>query len=82
MIKSLLIIIALGVPSFMYTDIQSSSAFYSIILPLTVFVTLVSLAFWFVALFHKLGIDQTAGSSSGDSSGFGGFDGGGGDGGC
>ena len=51
-------------------------------LPLIVFATLVSLAFWFVALFHKLGINQTASSSSGDSSGFGGFDGGGGDGGC
>ena len=82
MIKSLFIIIALGVPSFIYTDIQSSSAFYSIMLPLIVFSTLVSLAFWFVTLFHKLGVNQTTSSSSGDSSGFGGFDGGGGDGGC
>lgn len=79
MIKSLLIIISLGVPSFIYTDIQSSSVFDSIMLPLIVFIALVSLAFWFVVLFHKLGINQTVDSSSGGSSG---FDGGGGDGGC
>ena len=83
MIKSILLIIALGVASFTFTDIRSSSVLYSIILPFFVFISLVALGFWFVALFHKVGINQTSSTSGGDVGGIGEFDGsGGGDGGC
>lgn len=79
MIKTILLIITIGVTSFIYTDIESSNAFFSMVLPFIDFVALVSLALWFVMLFHKKGITQTSGSDGGDSSGIGGFDGGGGD---
>ncbi|MCP3665099.1 MAG: hypothetical protein GY696_21810 [Gammaproteobacteria bacterium] len=81
MIKSILFIIALGAASFTYTDIHSSSIFYSIILPLFVFISLVALGLWFVVLFYRIGINQTSSTSGGDGVGIGGFDGGDG-GGC
>jgi len=83
MIKSLLIIIAVGATSFFYTDIKSTSTLYSAILPFVDFIVLVVLALWFIALFHKQGINQTTSSNNVDSNSFSGFDGGdGGDDGC
>lgn len=79
MIKAIILICTIGVTSFIYTDLESSNAFFSMVLPFFDFVALVSLALWFVMLFHKKGITQTSDSSAGDSGGFGGFDGGGGD---
>lgn len=75
MIKSLVIIVVIGVTSFIYTDMQSPSVFYSGVFPFIVFFSLIALGVWFVMLFHKLGIKQTSNSSSG---GFWGGDGGGG----
>jgi uncharacterized membrane protein YgcG len=80
MIKSLISILALGGLSFFYTDIESTSLLLSILLPVVVFLSLLALGFWFVALFYKLGIKQTS-NNSGDLSGsgfFGGGDSGGG----
>jgi hypothetical protein len=67
MIKSLFIIIVVGVSSFFYTDIKSNSAFYSGVLPFVDFIVLVALAIWFVVMFQRQGISQTTNYSSVDS---------------
>jgi hypothetical protein len=83
MIKSLLTIIVVGGISFYYTDIESPSLLLSIFLPIINFLALLTLGFWFVTLFHKIGINQTSSSGGGDGTGFfGGGDGGGDGGGC
>jgi hypothetical protein len=83
MIKSFLIIVLIGGASFVYTDIDSPSVFYSGVFPLLVLLALLALAVWCVLLFYRLGIAQTANTTAGEPGGFGDFDGGGGgDGGC
>ena len=76
MIKSIVLIILIGVSSFIYIDIENENIFFSTFLPVIFVLSLMALGFWFVALFHKKGINQTD-SHHGDSGG--GFDGGGGD---
>jgi len=76
MTKSIILIVVIGVMSFKYTDFNSSNIFFSIILPIVDFFSLVSMALWFVILFHRRGISQTVSSGGGDT---GGIDGGGGD---
>ena len=78
MLLKLLIIIAVGGASIYFSDLESESVLNSIILPIVAAFALVSLALWFVALFHKTGIKQTYSSSSdaGSGSGFGGDAGG------
>ena len=84
MIKSLLVIITIGITSYIFTDTDSDSLLLAGLLPLLVFCSLVSLGIWLVALFHKLGIDQYPKPDSFDTVGFSDLDGGsdGGDGGC
>ena len=53
----------------MYTDLESSNAFFSMFLPFIDFISLVALALWFVALFYKNGITQTTESQNGDDYG-------------
>lgn len=77
MTKSLILIILIGVVSFVFTDLRSPSVLYSILLPVLDLLASIFLAIWFVVLFYKLDIKQTASSGSGDVGGFGGFDGGG-----
>jgi uncharacterized membrane protein YgcG len=77
MIKSLIIIIIIGITSFSYTNIESNSVFLSVALPILFFISLVALAIWFVAFFNKNNISQTTDSRGSDSGGLGGFDGGG-----
>jgi len=74
MIKSIIIICTIGATSFIYTDIESSNVLFSMVLPFVNFLLLISVAIWFVMLFHKNGVNQTTNSRGGDSSG---FDGGG-----
>lgn len=79
MFKSIFIIIAVGAISFYYTDLNSTSKFYSSILPLVDFIAMVALAIWFVVLFYLQGVNQTTGSGNLDTNafvGFGGYDGG------
>ena len=81
MTKSIIIILAVGITSFFYTDIKSTSMLYSAILPFMDFLALVALALCFVVYFHKHGINKISSSSNFDSTIFSGFDGGeGGDG--
>ena len=70
-----------GAVSFYFTDVESESALYSVMLPVIDVIALTSLAVWFVALFHKLGIKQTYTSTSDGSSTGVGVDVGGGEGG-
>ena len=80
MIKSIILICIIGVTSFIYTDLESSNAFFSMFLPFVDFISLVALALWFVALFYKNGITQTTEpQNDGSGGGFDSFDGGGGD---
>lgn len=74
MIKSILLIVSFAWLSFTYMDIESAKLFHSLVLPLLFVLSLIALAIWFVAFFHKSDINQTD-SSNGDSGG--GFDGGG-----
>jgi len=80
MLKSLFLIILIGGFSFLYTDIESSSLLFSLFLPIVDFLVLIALGFWFVALFHKTGVNQS--SSGSDGTGFLGGDGDGDGGGC
>ena len=74
MVKSLLAIILLGVAAYFFSDLEADSKVVSVLLPLVVFGSLVSLCVWFVVLFHRRGIKQTGLSGSDGVSG-GGFDG-------
>lgn len=76
--KSLFIILAGLVISWIYTDLSSESTLTSIVAPLGVLIFLISLAVWLVLFFHNRGVDQTT-PYDGDSGGFGGFGDGGGD---
>jgi hypothetical protein len=73
MIKSLVIIAAMGTLSYHYTDIGSESALRAVLMPVVGFCALVGGAFWIAVLLHKLGFTGRGGGG-GD---FGGFDGGG-----
>jgi len=74
MIKSLIFILIIGLTAFSYTDLAANSMLNSLILPIVILLSLFALGFWFVALFHKYGINQTSNSNGTDSSGVGGFD--------
>jgi len=77
MIKSLILILATGITSLIYTDLSDSNILFSVILPIVDFFCFVSLGVWFVILFHKNGITQTSSSSGDSGGGFNDFDGGG-----
>ncbi len=81
MIKTLAVILFTGTASIYNADLDSESAFFSILLPITSVISLIALALWIVAHFHKKGISQT--TSHGGGSGLDFFDdgSGGGDGG-
>ena len=80
MLLRLIFILAVGGTSIYFSDFESEAVLSSILLPIVATLALISLALWFVALFHKLGVKQTYSSSSDGGTGFGG-DVGGGDGG-
>lgn len=79
MMKYLFILIFTGTISFIFTDMESSSSFYSVVLPVVNVIILILMAAWFAVLLHKLGKKQCNTSHGSDVGGFGGF--GGGDGG-
>jgi membrane protease YdiL (CAAX protease family) len=81
MLLKLIIILVVGGTSIYFSDFESEAALNSIALPIVAAIALISLALWFVALFHNLGVKQTYSSSSDGGTGIGG-DAGGGDGGC
>ena len=59
--------------SFISTDLDSTNSFFSLFLTFVDFISLIALAFWFVALFHKYNISQSLDTKHYDSAG--GFDG-------
>lgn len=77
----------IGVTAYTFTEIESESVFLSVVLPIIVFLSLVSSMTWLAVLFHKMGVDKNQGIqkvennapiSPGDIGGIGGN----GDGGC
>ena len=78
--KSLIIICAVGFLSFANINGSSPNVFFSVILPIVVLLSVISLALWVVIFLYNIGHNQSGGTG-GDSGGSGGFDGGGGDGG-
>ncbi len=66
MIKSLLLIVASAGVSLHYSDLESESAFYSVLLPVVAVISLISLTLWCVLLFHRRGINQKAPRRMGD----------------
>jgi uncharacterized membrane protein YgcG len=78
MIKSAPVIVLIGATSFIYADVHSHSVFWAIALPAIDFPAPVALGLWFALLFYRQGAKQTASPNGGDTGGFGGFEGSGG----
>ena len=78
MFKSLAIILLVAALSIYNSDLNSESAVLSLLLPILSVISLVALALWLVAFFHRRGINQKTGPGGG---GMDFNDGGGGDGG-
>ena len=79
MIRSLLLILGVGVPALWFTELGHDSAIYGVLLPLVSFASLIALGFWLVAFFHRAGVPQsgyTPGSGGGGGGGIGGGGGG------
>ena len=51
----LFIILAIGLPAFYFSNMESPSRFFAYVLPITAFVCVVALAMWIIALFSHLG---------------------------
>ena len=66
LLLSFLIIVITAFISFFFTDLESDSVFFSLVLPFVDFIILIVAALWLVFLFHKFGINQT--STPGDTS--------------
>ncbi len=58
MILRLIIILAIGLPAWYFSDMQSDSRFFAYVLPITAFVCVAALAMWVIALFAKMGRDE------------------------
>ena len=58
MFKSLIIILAIGVTSYVFTDLDGESTLVSVVLPIIVFMSLVSFAIWLVIFIRKTGLDK------------------------
>lgn len=78
MFKSLMIILLICGASLRYSDLDSDSTLYSVLLPLVAVTGLIALAVWLVALLHRRGFGR---NTAGDGGGLDFFDGdsGGGD---
>ena len=63
--KSLIVIVIGFVISWHYTDISSDAILASVVAPLAVFIFLVSLAIWFVLMFHHKDINQNVSGGTG-----------------
>ena len=80
MIKALLIILLAGAVSIYNSDLDSESVFPSVLLPVVSVLSLIALALWMVACFHRKGIEQTIKPESGSGVDFPGDGSGAGDG--
>ena len=58
MIRALIAILLVGGLSVHYSDFSHESALFSVLLPLLALVSLIALALWLVAWFHRKGIRQ------------------------
>ncbi len=51
----LFVILMIGLPAFIFSDMDSSSRFFAYVLPITAFVCVIALAMWVIALFAHIG---------------------------
>ncbi len=51
----LIIILAIGLPAFYFSDMDSPSRFFAYVLPIIAFVCVAALAMWIIALFARMG---------------------------
>ena len=65
MIRSLILILAIGATSIHFTELDHDSAFFSVLLPLLALLSLLALALWLVTWFHRRGIRQTTNPETG-----------------
>jgi len=61
MFKVLIVILAVGGTSYAFTDLESQSGLLSVVLPIIVFVSLVSFVIWLVLFIREMGIDKDEG---------------------
>ena len=61
MLKSLIVILLVGVLSYAFTDIDSQSLLLSVVLPIVVLMSIISAAIWLVLLFRMIGLDDRRG---------------------
>ena len=59
LIKFLVLILIVGATSIRYSDFEHESAVFSLLLPLVALLSLIALALWVVAWFHRRGKGQT-----------------------
>jgi uncharacterized membrane protein YgcG len=80
MFRGLLIILAVAVPSFYFTDISSESVLRSVLLPIVDLLVVLAFAIWLVLFLRNSGLDRAgmSGGSGGVGEDWGGGDGGGG----
>ncbi len=81
MIKALSIILLVVVASIYNSDLDNESVVSSVLLPIVSVLSLIALALWMVAYFHRKGINQTIKPELGSGIDFPGDGSGGGDGG-
>jgi hypothetical protein len=61
MLKSLIIIIPVGVLSYTFTDVETQSLLQSVVLPIAVLMSIISAVIWLVLLFSMIGVDENRG---------------------
>lgn len=66
MIRSLFVILLVCAASAYYGDLDSDSAFFSVVLPAATAMSLIAMALWLMALLHRRGIGQRAHRRIGD----------------
>ena len=71
MLRALIVILLIGLPSIYYSDFESESVLASLLLPILAVLSLIGLALWAVCFFHRRGISQTVKPGAGPGASFG-----------
>ncbi len=58
MVKRLLIILAVGLPSWYLADMESTSRLYAYVFPILTFVCVLALCLWLIEVFEHIGADD------------------------
>ena len=58
MLKRLLLILCVGIPSWYFSDMDSQSRFYAYVLPIATFLSVLAFCLWLIELFEHLGSEE------------------------